>query len=202
MINIQGKTNFGPPSIITDELTLYLDAANTKSYPGTDTLWKDLSGHDNNGVSSGGVTNVDDYINFDGNNGSMTVGLSSEIYPNNTDYTYNSWLYFPGYTGTYRQIFFNNAGGGHIGIGMLLQSNADTMRIEIYGSLGNRQVKTISTVNHLESWNQWSFVLHQSTYTIDVYINGLYSETLSYNNWGVVDAQYSLRIGSHSNTVY
>ena len=35
------------PDIIINGLVLYLDAANTKSYPGSETTWKDLSGNNN-----------------------------------------------------------------------------------------------------------------------------------------------------------
>lgn len=53
------------PRIITDGLVLYLDAANTKSYPGSGTTWTDLSGNGNNGTLINGPT-------FDnGNNGSI-----------------------------------------------------------------------------------------------------------------------------------
>lgn len=33
------------PSVVTDRLILALDAANTKSYPGSETTWNDLSGN-------------------------------------------------------------------------------------------------------------------------------------------------------------
>ncbi len=46
-INIKGKTVYGP-NIVTDGLVLYLDAANTKSYPGSGTTWYDLSGNNKN----------------------------------------------------------------------------------------------------------------------------------------------------------
>ena len=36
---------FGGPDIITDGLVLSLDAGSTRSYPGTGTTWKDLSGN-------------------------------------------------------------------------------------------------------------------------------------------------------------
>jgi len=38
------------PNIVTDGLVLALDAANPKSYPGTGTVWNDLSGNGNNGT--------------------------------------------------------------------------------------------------------------------------------------------------------
>jgi hypothetical protein len=37
------------PKVVNDGLVLYLDAANTKSYPGSGATWYDLSGNDNNG---------------------------------------------------------------------------------------------------------------------------------------------------------
>ena len=36
------------PSIVTNGLTLYLDAGNPKSYPGSGTAWNDLSGQGKN----------------------------------------------------------------------------------------------------------------------------------------------------------
>jgi hypothetical protein len=38
------------PRMITDGLVLYLDSANAKSYPGSGTVWTDLSGNGNNGT--------------------------------------------------------------------------------------------------------------------------------------------------------
>jgi hypothetical protein len=63
------------PPIVTDGLVLYLDAANTKSYPTTGTTWNDLVGL-NNGTLTNGPTfssdnggsivfdGVDDYVNY------------------------------------------------------------------------------------------------------------------------------------------
>ena len=66
--------NLYGPKIVTSGLVLCLDAANTKSYPGTGTTWNDLSGNNNNGTLTNGPTfnsanqggivfdGVDDYI--------------------------------------------------------------------------------------------------------------------------------------------
>jgi hypothetical protein len=45
----------GGPNIITSNLVLCLDAANSKSYPGSGTTWFDLSGNENNGTLVNGV---------------------------------------------------------------------------------------------------------------------------------------------------
>jgi hypothetical protein len=44
------------PTIVTDGLVLYLDAANPKSYPKSGTIWNDLSGNGNNGTLINGPT--------------------------------------------------------------------------------------------------------------------------------------------------
>ena len=44
------------PSIITDGLVLAVDAANTKSYPGSGSIWKDLTGNGRDGTFAGSPT--------------------------------------------------------------------------------------------------------------------------------------------------
>ena len=44
------------PQIVTNGLVLCLDAANTKSYPGSGTTWTDLSGRGNTGTLTNGPT--------------------------------------------------------------------------------------------------------------------------------------------------
>lgn len=53
-------------SIIRSGLTLQLDAANPKSYPGTGTTWIDLSGNGKNGTLTNGPTFSNSSIVFDG----------------------------------------------------------------------------------------------------------------------------------------
>lgn len=67
------------PRIITDGLVLCLDAGNSKSYPGTGTVWTDLSGNNNNGT----LTNGPAYssanrgsIAFDGTDDKVSCGSS------------------------------------------------------------------------------------------------------------------------------
>ena len=73
------------PSIVTDGLVLCVDAANTKSYPGSGTTWTDISSKGNNGTLTNGPTfssgnggaivfdGTNDYVDF----GSQVANLST-----------------------------------------------------------------------------------------------------------------------------
>lgn len=75
------------PNIVYDGLVLYLDAANSKSYPGTGTAWTDLSGLNNTGTLTNGPTynsanggaivfdGTNDYISFSST--TQSLGLTS-----------------------------------------------------------------------------------------------------------------------------
>jgi hypothetical protein len=69
------------PSIVRDELVLYLDAANPKSYPGSGTTWFDLSGKGNHFTLFNTPTFNGTHFNFNGSNeyarSTLTLNLSS-----------------------------------------------------------------------------------------------------------------------------
>lgn len=68
------------PRIVTNGLVLCLDAANMKSYPGTGTVWTDLSGDGNNSTLVNGVgysANNKGSLVFDGTND--FIELQSDI---------------------------------------------------------------------------------------------------------------------------
>lgn len=70
------------PSIARTGLVLHLDAANTKSYPGSGTAWTDLSGNGNNCTLINGPTFSSSNagaIVFDGSNDYADCGISSSL---------------------------------------------------------------------------------------------------------------------------
>jgi hypothetical protein len=89
------------PRIITDGLVLCLDAANTKSYPGSGTTFTDLSGRGNNGTLTNGASfsssfggiittdGIDDFILTPQITGTGSGTLSQSyclwVRPNDTD---------------------------------------------------------------------------------------------------------------------
>ena len=77
---------YGGPDIITDNLVLCLDAANPKSYPGSGTLWYDLSGNNKN-VTWGSVSwDSSGYFNTLSNRATGVASNSFGI-DNSTGYT-------------------------------------------------------------------------------------------------------------------
>ena len=70
------------PRIITDGLAMCLDAANTKSYPGSGTVWTDLSGNGYNfNVNSSAYSTTDGIanMNFEGSFGAAKRVVSSTL---------------------------------------------------------------------------------------------------------------------------
>lgn len=82
------------PNIVEDGLILSLDAANTRSYPGSGTTWTDLSGNGKNGtLTSGTIFSNDNYgnMNFDGVNDTVSFGTGNTFFPLN-QFTINIWF--------------------------------------------------------------------------------------------------------------
>ncbi len=88
---LQNYNALKPRFPTTDDLLLYLDAGNTSSYPGSGTVWTDLSGNDNNATLVNGVGYSNEFggaLTFDGVNDYALVNL--EPY---TPYCIDIWFY-------------------------------------------------------------------------------------------------------------
>ena len=101
--------SLGGPNIVTSGLVLSLDAANVKSYPGSGTTWRDLSGNSNNGTLTNGPTFSSangGSIVFDGINDYVECGTT--LGPLNS-WTANAWVINRKTTGA--AIFVARSGG-------------------------------------------------------------------------------------------
>jgi hypothetical protein len=109
------------PKISTDGLIFYLDAANTRSYPGSGTTWSDLSRGGSNGILTNGPTfnnenggsivfdGVDDFVSIPG-----TLTL--------TQATFVSWIRRNGSQNGYNGIIVSRGGTGGNTTGMNFNS--------------------------------------------------------------------------------
>ena len=126
----------GGPDIVENGLVLHLDAADTNSYPGSGTLWTDLSGNGYSGTLTNGPTfsssnrgsilfdGVNDYIDHGTSPASsirggtqFTIGFWTKKIASNKDTLAGAW-YHSTRNGFYLQwytdniIYFGNASGG------------------------------------------------------------------------------------------
>ena len=100
------------PKITTNGLVLCLDAASTKSYPGSGTTWFDRSGNRNDGVLTNGPTfssTNGGSIVFDGTNDCVVVNNNASIL-SSTAYTKIAWFYTTSFSTANNIISGGNSG--------------------------------------------------------------------------------------------
>jgi hypothetical protein len=88
---------YGGPDIITDGLVLALDTASARSYPGSGTTIKDLSGSGLDGTLVGNISFLTDnsgILDFDGIDDYITCGTSTavDLIQNKTNFTLGIWF--------------------------------------------------------------------------------------------------------------
>ena len=108
------------PSIVTDGLVLALDAANPKSYPGSGTVSKDISGNNNSGSLINGASFSNEGIPrfiLDGTNDRIDVPKDLNGFAHNIqydiDWTIECWMYMhtpDASPQTYKAIYGNYNG--------------------------------------------------------------------------------------------
>lgn len=142
------------PRIVTDGLVLHLDAANKKSYPGSGTVWYDLSSYKNHGSFVGTLS----YSNTLG--GTISFGGSGHVSVNHhssleltTDLTLEIVFNKTGFTGDWVRLI--GKGGTNMNAGD-----------RTYGFWHNNSSQT----------------LYQRMVTSFNYLN-LYGSNISNNNW-------------------
>ena len=99
-------------AIVTDNLTLQLDASNSTSYPGSGTTWFDLAGTQQNItlVNSPTFTSgTPSYFTF---NGSNQRGTGTGVVLSSTTYTKAVWFYLNSYTDN--NIVSSDTGGHYM----------------------------------------------------------------------------------------
>lgn len=173
------------PSIVTSNLVLCLDAGNIKSYPGSGTVWTNLSRVGNNGTLVNGVgyssTNRGSLV-FDGSNDHVVISANSAFNFGTGDVTISAWIYWDGtYMDTGREIYATGGSGSLDQFGIF---NGFGL---VFGGVANNIAANYPPVN------SWSFVCASKIGTnIKIYVNGV--ETASGNQ--------SSSIGSSSVPAY
>jgi hypothetical protein len=152
---------YGGPDIVTDGLVLHLDAANTKSYPGSRLIWYDLSGNNINftlmnspsfSTENGGCLNFNGASSQGGNN-QYCVSSSNFSVPS-PNITVQCFVKRNAVTSVnFPAIFFCGTGGDFTsggGTGILVTSNNDNFYAAYYrGASGGNGISIIETNNSI-----------------------------------------------------
>jgi hypothetical protein len=188
-------TNYNPRTV-TDGLVLALDAGNPKSYPGSGTIWTDLSGRGNNGTF-GASTAAPTYsstnggsIAFDGTDDYISITSNTNV-AGLTTYSVSIWVYCNlGSSGIDSRFFWRG------NYGVLLSKDTNNLfffylrsSITISGSIGG--VGTSSSV--LENWNNIALTYDGST--MRAYLNGNLAGSTSMTGGIIDDAPTIVRLG-------
>jgi len=195
---------FYNPSIITDGLVLYLDAANLKSYPGSGTAWNDLSGNNNNAS----MINTPTYSNL--KNGAFTfdgVGTNYFDLDNKSSLvnvnagTVGGWVRYNDLNSDSTNYVFVSYGGNAYGGGFILQHTGlggATLRLELLawgGSITGAPRANIDKVTALPFQGQDIYMIGTwTTSEVKLYINGELKATVSTN--AAIPSRSTLRISS------
>ena len=177
-------TNYNPATV-SDGLVLCLDAANTKSYPGSGTAMTDMSGKGNHGTLTNGPTFSSDNngsIVLDGTNDYIsTINLSSF-----TTFTIQMWIFDSRSSGSMDILTYNGDSGS-------FTFNSNTFRTDGNG-LGARST-TIGSHHPVGKWLQFTYTKNGSLFLDNKEYSSFTGSELS--NFGVLDIG---RSRSHNNT--
>jgi hypothetical protein len=189
------------PKIVTDGLVLALDAGNTKSYPGSGTLWNDLSGNGNNGTLINGPTfdtGNGGSIVFDGVNDYIDCGNTSTLNAigGTTSITVSGWVFYTAYGGGGQPYSVITVKGNPWT--WLLENPSNIFRFRI--TAGGSDVNVADTSTHL--LNTWYNVV--GTYdgsNMRIYINGVLKNTRAQTGTLGINSM-TAKIGTFQGTNY
>jgi hypothetical protein len=175
------------PKVVSDGLIFCVDAANTKSYLGSGTVWTDLSSTQITGSLTNGPvfsTEKSGIINFDGTND--YVGYTTTLGNNVSTLTIESWAYIKrtpvglisdhlvskGTSGNYQYALRLG-----IGIGDGLPSNVSgSINIVAWQTGGSNHISATSNFAVNDGWHHIVGTIVENT-SATIYIDGVLRET-------------------------
>ena len=183
------------PSIVTNGLILNLDAGNASSYPGSGTLWTDLSGQNNNGTLVNGVgyssanggaltfDGVNDYIDLGSQTSFNLTNMSISIWVKmDNSITSNSFI-----AGRYHNT--NSDNGWHISY------NPTTQKFKFDGRESAALYISNETTNNYNKNTWYNITGTKSANTWSIYVNGVLDTTQNVGLGNVAFLSNQMQLG-------
>lgn len=193
---------FSGPEIPNNGLVLHLDAANSRSYPGSGTTWTDLSGSGNNGTLTNGPTYNSargGSIIFDGVNDNTNFGNVYNLGTNNL--TVNIW--FKQSATNTLGVLLSKAFYGPQSYRYNVNITDGKFTAFFQGNGGGDVAPSGNTLLNVDAWYMGTAVFNRSS-NISLFINGV-PETISsgstaISQWNNLNFQSTnpFRVGSYT----
>jgi hypothetical protein len=191
----------GTTAIVKDGLVLCLDAANTKSYPSSGSVWYDSSGLANNGTLTNSPTFTSSSLGEISLNGTTQYAAFGNKFNYTNNITLCSWVYLTAYAaaGGDRTIMTKAESGAYF---LSIQTSAGGGSAYFFweGYMGGAYRALTGTTP--VSLNKWYFVA--ATYdgsNLKLYLNGTLDGTLAYSgNFTITSQPFCL--GVNPGTTY
>jgi hypothetical protein len=188
------------PKIVRDGLVLHLDAANVKSYPGSGSTWKDLSGYGNTGTLVNGASYSSENLGaiaVDGTNDYINTNFqATDYYSVSQGWTVISVHKITGSVGgNGRSGIFNNqrwyteTSPGGFGVGIINDTDyRPLLTYDVDGTAASYQGDTADISINFNNIECISYTWNPSNTTITGYKNGqsIVSTTDSSYKWSPV----------------
>jgi len=156
--------------IVTNGLVIYLDAANRKSYPGSGTVWTDLSGNGNTGTLTNGPTyssGNSGYLTLDGSNDFINgTSISSQL---TTDITAEAWVYVSSAGVDWVRIIGTGGNTGNRTFGLWYASDRKLLW-QRYGA-ADPSIYPTSPILQLNTWHHVAATTNGSSHAL--YLDGV-----------------------------
>jgi hypothetical protein len=180
------------PKIVKNGLVLALDAADTNSYIGSGTTWKDLSGNGNGTLTNGPLFNTlnGGSIFFDGVNDCVILPVNSIYNFGSGDFSIFCWIRTSKIS-DYSTIFALDDGASGNGVLFYINITTGTFRPYVAGVVQNT---TQSIANGI--WNHVGITRRSGV--VYQYINGI--QVGNFSSTGSIITNQIPRFGNYNNT--
>jgi hypothetical protein len=174
------------PKIVTSNLALSIDAANTKSYPGSGTSWTNLTSNNITGTLVNGPTfnsGNGGAIVFDGSNDYINLGVNSSCY-SPTGFTIDAWVKLTSNAGANPILAIYNNSLGYTANEYVFGTSSGRLYGWVYDSVTNayRGRSVLTTVITSGVWCNLMMVYDGGTVnsSVKLYFNGTQFDTTDF----------------------